>query len=241
MTVAGFAEQRRQCEPVYADFHRLDDWETAQDVTVTAAEDDDAIDNDVVMLTHTAAGADYVGVSGPEVAVTITDDDVAGVTVSASALEIREGDDATYTVVLTAEPKQEPVTVSITSGNSDIWTNLSSLSFNRTNWSTAQTVTVNGRQDTDDTEADDAGTLVQTVISSGDDYNSSTDVQDVRVKVKDDELAGVVVSHTALNAVEGTAVTYTLSLTQIPENGEAVTITVRRPGDVGISPVERSR
>ena len=235
VTVAGFADNDVSVSPDVLSF-TADDWETAQDVTVTAEEDDDAIDNDVVMLTHTAAGADYVGVSGPEVAVTITDDDVAGVTVSASALEIREGDDATYTVVLTAEPKQEPVTVSITSGNSDIWTNLSSLSFNRTNWSTAQTVTVNGRQDTDDTEADDAGTLVQAVTSSGDDYNSSTAVQDVRVRIKDDELAGVVVSHTALNAVEGTAVTYTLSLTQIPENGEAVTITVRRPGDVGISP-----
>ena len=101
---------------------------------------------------------------------------------------------------------------------------------------------MNGRQDTDDPEADDAGTLVQTVTSSGDDYNSSTGVQDVRVRVKDDELAGVVVSHTALNAVEGTAVTYTLSLTQAPETTvKTVTITVQRPGDVDISPSERTR
>ena len=58
---------------------------------MTAVEDDDAIADDVVTLTHTAAGADYVGVSERTVEVTITDDDVAGVTVSASALEIREG------------------------------------------------------------------------------------------------------------------------------------------------------
>ena len=58
----------------------------------------------------------------------------------------------------------------------------------------------------------------------------------MRVTVKDNELAGVVVSHTALNAVEGTAVMYTLSLTQAPDDNETVTITVRRPGDVGISP-----
>ena len=235
VTVAGFADNDVSVSPSTLTFTELT-WDDAQDVTVTAEEDDDAIANDVVMLTHTAAGADYVGVSERTVAVTITDDDVAGVTVSASALEIREGGSATYTVVLTAEPEVEPVTVSITSGNSDIWTNLSSLTFNRTNWNAAQTVTVNGRQDTDDPEADDAGTLVQAVTSSGDDYNSSTGVQDVRVTVKDNELAGVVVSHTALNAVEGTAVTYTLSLTQAPDDNETVTITVRRPGDVGISP-----
>ena len=173
VTVAGFADNDVTASPASLSFN-ADDWDEAQDVTVTAEEDDDAIANDVVMLTHTAAGADYVGVSERTVAVTITDDDVAGVTVSASALEIREGGSATYTVVLTAEPEVEPVTVSITSGNPDIWTNLSSLTFNRTNWNAAQTVTVNGRQDTDDPEADDAGTLVQAVTSSGDDYNSST-------------------------------------------------------------------
>jgi hypothetical protein len=235
VTVEGFADNDVTVSPATLSFDDQN-WETAQDVTVTAVEDDDAIADDVVTLTHTAAGADYVGVSERTVEVTITDDDVAGVTVSASALEIREGGSATYMVVLDTEPEVEPVTVSITSGNSDIWTNLSSLTFNRTNWNTAQEVTVNGRQDTDDPEADDAGTLVQTVTSSGDDYNSSTGVQDVRVRVKDDELAGVVVSHTALNAVEGTAVTYTLSLTQAPNDGETVTITVQRPGDVDISP-----
>ncbi len=35
-------------------------WETAQTVTVTAAEDDDAVDDEVT-LAHTASGGDYVG------------------------------------------------------------------------------------------------------------------------------------------------------------------------------------
>ena len=37
----------------------VDNWDTAQTVTVKAGEDDDAV-TDTAMLTHTASGGDYV-------------------------------------------------------------------------------------------------------------------------------------------------------------------------------------
>ena len=62
-------------------------WDTAQTVTVTAAEDNDTAD-ETVTLTHTAAGGGYAGETRT-LAVTVDDDDelaqVTGVTVTAQA------------------------------------------------------------------------------------------------------------------------------------------------------------
>ena len=47
-------------------------WNTAQTVTVSAAEDDDAV-NDAATLLHTASGGDYAGETAEVGAVTVTD------------------------------------------------------------------------------------------------------------------------------------------------------------------------
>ncbi len=52
------------------------DWHVAQEVTVTAAADADAAD-DAATLTHTPTGGGYTGVAGPQVQVTVADDDRA--------------------------------------------------------------------------------------------------------------------------------------------------------------------
>ena len=54
-----------------------DDWNTAQTVTVTAAQDDDAVDEEEATLTHTATGGDYDAVTA-DVVVTITDNGHGG-------------------------------------------------------------------------------------------------------------------------------------------------------------------
>ena len=53
-------------------------WDTAQTVKVTAEQDDDAVDEEVVNITHTVSSTDdtdYDGVAADSVAVTVTDDD----------------------------------------------------------------------------------------------------------------------------------------------------------------------
>ena len=50
-------------------------WNVDQTVTVTAAEDDDALDDAPVTLTHTATGGGYADVEFPEVIVTIVEND----------------------------------------------------------------------------------------------------------------------------------------------------------------------
>ena len=91
-------------------------WSTAQTVTVSAAQDADAV-NDAASIAHAVVDAssadefDAVTIAG--VAVTVTDDDTAGATVSETTLTVAEGGSATYTVVLDAQPTSD-VVISVT-------------------------------------------------------------------------------------------------------------------------------
>ena len=79
-------------------------WDSPQTVTVTATQDPDAVD-DSVTLTHTANGGDYVNVT-KELVVTVDDDEVTDLELSATSLNPVEGNTGgtTYTVRLTSEP-----------------------------------------------------------------------------------------------------------------------------------------
>ena len=80
-------------------------WHMAQTVTVKAAEDDDATADELVIISHTVSGGGYDNAPAFSVAVTIMENDTAGVTVSESSLTIDEGGDGTYTVKLKPSPQ----------------------------------------------------------------------------------------------------------------------------------------
>ena len=91
----------------------VDNWNTAQTVTVKAGQDDDGA-NDTGTLTHTASGGDYASIT-KDLPVTVTDDDTAAIVLSETDLTVTEGDAAgsSYTVKLATRPS-DSVTVSIT-------------------------------------------------------------------------------------------------------------------------------
>ena len=92
-------------------------WDTAQTVTVSAAEDDDAL-HDTATVTHTLAGGDYASFAAPSVAVTVADNEAPGVAVSfgAATYTAAEGSGVTVTVQLSADPGRR-VTIPITAAN----------------------------------------------------------------------------------------------------------------------------
>ena len=97
------------------------DWNQAQTVAVTAAQDEDARD-DTATLSHSVASTDtdYNGITVSEVEVTVTDDEIAGLSIRPTELTIAEGGSDTYQVVLTSQPAHD-VTVTITrSGDGDV-------------------------------------------------------------------------------------------------------------------------
>ena len=178
--------------------------------------------NETVILTGSATG-----LTSGTATLTITDDDENGVTVSPTTMEIQEGMDATYTVVLDAKPAGN-VTVTISGhANTDVSPNPTTLTFTTTTWSTAQTVTVTALED-DDADDEDQITLSHTVVSTDASYNGIT-AGSVVVSITDDDQDGVTVSETGLTIVEGSSDTYTVVLDAQPAGD--VTITVNDPTD----------
>ena len=186
---------------------------TASTGTVTVT----GVDNDVDTADKTVrvkgAASNTVGASGPaDVTLTLEDDDTRGVTVSKSDLDIAEGDDGSYTVVLTSQPTgQVTVTPSRSSGDADV-TVSGALTFTTVNWDTARTVTVSAAQDPD--AVDDTAAIGHVV--SGGDYGSVA-AASVDVTVDDDETAssGVTLSVSPGSVSEGasaTTMTVTASL-----------------------------
>ena len=177
----------------------VDNWNTSQAVTVTAAEDADAVADDPVVLTHAVSGGDYDVVTIASVEVTIIEDDTAGVTVSTDAVEIPEGGSQSYTTVLDTEPTAN-VTVAIqVPENADLALDQTVLTFTAEDWNQAQTVTVTAAEDAD-AVADDPVVLTHAV--SGGDYEGVT-AADVEVTIIEDDTPGVTVSETALTITEG--------------------------------------
>jgi hypothetical protein len=97
----------------------VDNWGTAQTVTVKAGHDNDAA-NDTATLTHTASGGDYASVSNT-LPVTVTDDDEPAVVLSETDLTVTEGDAAgsSYTVALAKLVTQPSDTVIVTISGHD--------------------------------------------------------------------------------------------------------------------------
>ena len=200
-----------------------DDYQTPKPVTVTALQDNDAADESVT-VSLSPSGGDY-GNARADVSVSITDDETAGIAVSVSSLALTEGGTNTFTVALTTEPTAE-VTVTVTSGDTGAVTvSPAQLTFTTTNWATAQTVTLTGVQDDDDTHE----TVTVSMSATGGDYQGVTST--VTARVADDEAAAIVVSVLSLTLAEGASDTFDVVLTKPPTATVTVAVTVAADDD----------
>ena len=210
-------------------------WDQVRTVTVRGVDDGDTSDESVA-VSHTASGGGYGGVSGT-VTVSVADDDTVppGLELSRSSVDVGEGDTASYTLRLAAEP-DGPVTVAVSSGDAgavSVPASLASLVFTTSNWDQRRTVTVRGVED-DDTSDE---TVAVTHTASGGGYGSVTGT--VTVTVDDDDVVppGLVFSARQVDVGEGDTATYTMRLATRPTG--AVTVAVRS-GDSGAVSVPAS-
>ena len=208
------------------------DWDTAQAVTVTATEDDDAIGG-LRTLAHTVTGYGTVPAIA-SVAVTVIDNDTAGVTISETAVEVTEGAAAvTYMVGLSSAPAVS-ATVTIDPGSSTtapitVAPAALTLTFGSGDWDTAQAVTVTA------TEDDDAIGGLRTLAHTVTGYGTVSAVASVAVTVIDNDTAGVTISETAVEVTEGAAAaTYMVVLSSAPAVSATVTID---PGSSTTAPI----
>ncbi len=188
-------------------------WSEAQTVTATAAEDDDAAP-DSATLTANPSGGGYDAVDDATVPVTVTDNDAAGagVTVTPTRLTVVEGAAKSFAVVLDAVPL-DTVTVALGSDNAEVTLDATSLTFTRSDWSEAQTVTATAAEDAD--AVPDTATV--TANPSGGGYDAVEDAT-VAVTVTDNDAAGagLTVEPASLTVVEGAAETFTVVLDAVP-------------------------
>ena len=197
-------------------------WDTAQTVTVSAAEDDDAASDPTVTLTHAVTGADYGSVTAGSVAVTITDKDAAtfSVTGPATAAVAEDAGMATYTVSLSDEPGSD-VTVDYATSDgtatagSDYTATSGTLTFTTTNWDTAQTVNV---AITNDSVDESNETFTFTLSNAGSGSVLSTTSASVTTTITDDDTALLSVSGptSATVAEDAGTATYSVSLSLQP-------------------------
>ena len=203
-----------------------DNWSTEQRVTVSAADDPDALDESAT-ITHEVSGYGNV-TSADAVTVTVRDDDSDGVTVTPTALTVDEGESRSYSVSLQSVPDGE-VTVTPNSSNPDVILSPADLTFTANNWQVAQIVTV--RADVDDDSTDDVATISHAVTGYGD----LTDGGEVSVTVTEPVPAeGVQLSPSALRVLEGGSATYAVSLESEPTGPVTVTPSSSNP-DVTLS------
>ena len=197
-------------------------WSTPQTVTVTGVDDalnDGDIAYTIVVTTNTGLTADalYDAIDPSDVSVTNTDDENPDISVSTISGNTTEaGGTATFTVVLTTLPTDD-VTIPVASNDTTEGTiAISTLTFTTGNWSTPQTVTVTGVDDSVD-DGNIAYSIVLSAASSTDpDYNNLNPA-DVSVTNTDNDTAGVTVSAISSHTTEaGGTATFTMVLTSQP-------------------------
>jgi hypothetical protein len=135
---------------------------------VTTDDDGHVEANGSVTATITS-GAYQIG-DAASATVVVIDNDVRGVTVTPTALTIREGSSSSYMVGLDTEPTADvTVAVQVPEG-AEISVTPTALTFTTANWNAKQLVVVTAAQD-DDTVADDPLTIRHAV--SGGDYGAA--------------------------------------------------------------------
>ncbi len=164
MTLAGHENTDLTIAPAALAFN-VDNWSTAQTVTLTAAPDED-FENDEVTLILTASGGGYDQVT-LTVQVTIKDADEANI-LAPSTVTVREGDTSTFGIALTAQPTGN-VTVKVSGYEG---TDLAvappsplNLTYTSANYTIVQSVTLNAAEDNDN--LDDEVTLTLTAGGGG--------------------------------------------------------------------------
>ena len=195
-------------------------WNTAQTITVSGVDDDIVNASDrTATISHTASGGGYDSITGT-VGVTTTDDDTAGVTLSATSGSATENGGSTeYTVVLDTQPTAS-VTVSPTSSSASTASVSGALTFTDSNWDTPQTVTVTGVDDDIVNASDRTATISHT--ASGGDYGSVT-VGDFSFTANDDDDPGLNFTPDSISVAEAGTVDYTVVLNTAPTANVTVT------------------
>ncbi len=196
-------------------------WNSAQQVIVTGANDDVADGNQVYQINFTAiasSDADYMALGLPApVALTNIDDETAGLTIATiNGSSSESGDSASFSVVLNSQPLADVVVNFASDDNGEGVPAVTSLTFTSANWNAPQTVTVNG---VDDAVADgnQPYQIDFSATTSADPGYDALALSSVDLTNLDNDTAGILVSSVSGPTTEaGGLATFTIVLQSEP-------------------------
>ena len=206
-----------------------ENWQQAQIVTVTAAQDADAVADDTVVLTHAVSGGNYDTVTAASVAVTILEDDTPALSVAHAVTSEGDGE-MVFTVRLDLTSNQtvtvEYATATGTAAEGrDYETTTGTLTFSALE--TEQTI----RVPIIDDDIDEVAETLRLVLINASNA-TITDGGTIGVITDNDE-RGAIVTPTALTVDEGGSTSYTVVLTSEPTTD--VTVAVQVPADAELA------
>ena len=177
-------------------------WNTQQNITVTATannvDDDNATGNITFSVVDASSDDDFDPLDDKTIALTVVDNNTAGftLTTSASPFNITEGSTGTISVVLDSQPDSGNVVIDIDgtalSGRATL--DKTSLTFTTANWNSAQVVTVTAVSDIIDN--DNATGNITFSVNDGSTDDAKFDAlpdQPVAVTIVDNDTAGLLI------------------------------------------------
>ncbi len=213
-----------------------DTWATPQSVVVTVADDETAMGPRDGVVRHAAASADagYDGIAIAAVAVSVSDDDLAGVSVAPTTVQVEEdGATDSYEVTLASRPTAD-VTIRVSS-DGQTRTNPTALTFVPSAWNAAHQVTVTAEDD--GVEEGDHQGIIDHSIESADAAYDGIAAPSVTALILDKKKPGVriVESIGSTRVTEGgQGDTYTIEL--LTEPRASVLVTIQSDTQVTVEP-----
>jgi hypothetical protein len=200
----------------------------AQNIIVVANDNPYADGPRTLTLTHaiTSGTPEYpTSLTLSDVTVNVSDDDVAGVTVSPTSFTAEEnGTGGSYTINLNTPPTSGSVTIDLSFDGSQISVNGSTTSPVTLTFSDANPQTVNVIVIDNSVAAGDYTTSITHAITGGPaEYPGGMTVDTVTINVLDDDTPGVRVSKSSLSIEDaGDSESYSINLNTIPTSGSVV-------------------
>ena len=216
-----------------------------QTVTVSAAQDGDALD-DAATVSHTVSGGGYGSVTAASVEVTVTEDETESteVALTLSPAVVSEGaGSAGQTVTVTGtlnggiRAEATAVTMTVAGGTAtedDDFITVSGFTLTIPAGEMSGTTTFTLVPVDDDVDEDDETLTVSGTAAPG------LTVTPTSLTIADDDERGVVARPTALTVAEGGSGEYTVVLTSEPTGPVTVEVTVSGSPDVTALPVTRT-
>ena len=149
-----------------------------------------------------------------------TGDTYGNIVISKTTTTINEGGTDTFTVSLDKAPTNSQV-VNISSNNTDVTLSTSTLTFNSSDYSRPQTVTINAAEDSDTANDNCTLTLSSNNVSS---KTIAITIIDNDTPSTSETYGNIVISKSAATINEGSSDTFTVNLDKAPTNSQTVSI-----------------